>query len=234
MAVMLITHDMGVIAGRTDRVVVMYAGKIAEEADTAELFFDRMRHPYSEALLASVPKTRPGARRAPPEHSRAAARTSRRPSRIAGSPRAASYATDRCRAEEPPARMSVGTGAAVHRFACFHPVDSRGRPRCHGDANASEDRTVWPVAAQRGRPRAARASCRGPIWSRSSRSWPAACFAGTGWARCTPCRTCRSPSAGRDVRARGRVRLRQDDDRTDDGRPRAADAGLGPASRARI
>ena len=55
MAVMLITHDMGVIAGRTDRVLVMYAGKIAEEAATDELF-SRMRHPYSEALLASVPK----------------------------------------------------------------------------------------------------------------------------------------------------------------------------------
>ena len=55
MAVMLITHDMGVIAGRTDRVVVMYAGKVAEEATTDELF-RRMRHPYSEALLASVPK----------------------------------------------------------------------------------------------------------------------------------------------------------------------------------
>ncbi len=55
MAVVLITHDMGVIAGRTDRVVVMYAGKVAEEAETGELF-DRIRHPYSEALLASVPK----------------------------------------------------------------------------------------------------------------------------------------------------------------------------------
>ena len=55
MAVVLITHDMGVIAGRTDRVVVMYAGKVAEEAETAELF-GRIRHPYSQALLASVPK----------------------------------------------------------------------------------------------------------------------------------------------------------------------------------
>ncbi len=55
MAVVLITHDMGVIAGRTDRVVVMYAGKVAEEAETGELF-GRIRHPYSQALLASVPK----------------------------------------------------------------------------------------------------------------------------------------------------------------------------------
>jgi oligopeptide/dipeptide ABC transporter ATP-binding protein len=55
MAVILITHAMGVIAGRTDRVVVMYAGKVAEEAETGELF-GRIRHPYSQALLASVPK----------------------------------------------------------------------------------------------------------------------------------------------------------------------------------
>jgi peptide/nickel transport system ATP-binding protein len=54
MAMLLITHDMGVIAGRTDRVVVMYAGKKAEEAPTPELF-SSMRHPYTQALLASMP-----------------------------------------------------------------------------------------------------------------------------------------------------------------------------------
>ena len=55
MAVLLITHDMGVIAGRTDRVMVMYAGKIVEGASTRTLFSE-MRHPYSEALLDSIPK----------------------------------------------------------------------------------------------------------------------------------------------------------------------------------
>jgi len=55
MAVVLITHDMGVIAGRSDRVLVMYAGRIVEEATTPEMF-TAMRHRYSEALLASVPK----------------------------------------------------------------------------------------------------------------------------------------------------------------------------------
>jgi len=54
MAVLLITHDMGVIAGRTDRVMVMYAGKIVESAPTRSLFSE-MRHPYSEALLDSIP-----------------------------------------------------------------------------------------------------------------------------------------------------------------------------------
>ena len=55
MSVVLITHDMGVIAERADRVLVMYAGRIAEAATTTEVF-TRMRHPYSEALLASVAK----------------------------------------------------------------------------------------------------------------------------------------------------------------------------------
>jgi peptide/nickel transport system ATP-binding protein len=55
MSIILITHDMGVIAERADRVLVMYAGQIAEGATTTEVF-TRMRHPYSEALLASVAK----------------------------------------------------------------------------------------------------------------------------------------------------------------------------------
>ncbi len=54
MAMLLITHDMGVIAGRADRVLVMYAGKIVEEADTERLFLDT-HHPYAEALLSSIP-----------------------------------------------------------------------------------------------------------------------------------------------------------------------------------
>jgi oligopeptide/dipeptide ABC transporter ATP-binding protein len=55
MAVLLITHDMGVIAGRTDRVLVMYAGRIVEQTDTRSLFA-RMRHPYTRGLLESIPR----------------------------------------------------------------------------------------------------------------------------------------------------------------------------------
>jgi oligopeptide transport system ATP-binding protein len=54
MAVVLITHDLGVIAGACDRVLVMYAGQIVEAADTGALFA-RPRHPYTEALLAAMP-----------------------------------------------------------------------------------------------------------------------------------------------------------------------------------
>jgi oligopeptide/dipeptide ABC transporter ATP-binding protein len=54
-AVMIITHDLGVVAGMTDRVVVMYAGKVVETAPTSELFANP-RHPYTLGLLASVPR----------------------------------------------------------------------------------------------------------------------------------------------------------------------------------
>jgi peptide/nickel transport system ATP-binding protein len=120
MGVVLITHDMGVIAGRTDRVVVMYAGKIAEEATTAVLF-EQMRHPYAEALLASVPKidqdpeesllSIPGL---PPDLSKTITNC-----RFA--PRCR-YATEKCREEDPPLE-SANDADATHRFACFHPVD---------------------------------------------------------------------------------------------------------------
>jgi peptide/nickel transport system ATP-binding protein len=118
MAVVLITHDMGVIAGRTDRVVVMYAGKIVEEASTLEMFTD-MRHRYSEALLASVPKVDQDASvplrsiaglppdlSKPMHHCRFAPRCR--------------FAHDDCWASEPPLQR-VGS-SPTHLAACYHPV----------------------------------------------------------------------------------------------------------------
>jgi oligopeptide/dipeptide ABC transporter ATP-binding protein len=55
MAVLLITHDLGIVAGRADRVAVMYAGQIVEEAPTDRLFA-RPAHPYTQGLFASVPR----------------------------------------------------------------------------------------------------------------------------------------------------------------------------------
>jgi oligopeptide/dipeptide ABC transporter ATP-binding protein len=55
MAVLLITHDLGIVAGRADRVAVMYAGQIVEEAPTSRLFA-RPSHPYTQGLFASVPR----------------------------------------------------------------------------------------------------------------------------------------------------------------------------------
>ncbi len=115
MAVLLITHDMGVIAGRTDRVMVMYAGRIAEGAGTVELFTS-MRHPYSEALLESIPKIDqdstqklyniPGI---PPDLSKTIMNCRFEPR--------CQYSTQRCREEDP-----ALTGSPEHVFACFNPV----------------------------------------------------------------------------------------------------------------
>lgn len=55
MAIIMVSHDLGVVAGRTDRVAVMYAGRVVEIARTTDLF-ERTRHRYSEALLAAMPK----------------------------------------------------------------------------------------------------------------------------------------------------------------------------------
>jgi len=55
MSVMLITHDMGVVAERAQRVVVMYAGKVVEEASVEALFADP-RHPYTQGLIRSIPR----------------------------------------------------------------------------------------------------------------------------------------------------------------------------------
>jgi oligopeptide/dipeptide ABC transporter ATP-binding protein len=116
MAVVLITHDMGVIAGHADRTMVMYAGKVIESASTERLFED-VHHPYTEALLASIPqldqdKTQrlyaiPGL---PPDLSRPL-------SACRFAPRC-QYATEICRAEEP----HLGGDDAGHPYACFHPV----------------------------------------------------------------------------------------------------------------
>jgi len=121
MSVILVTHDLGVIAGRADRVAVMYAGKIVETTATATLFANP-RHPYTEALFQALPdkaaETRerlysiPGA---PPDliHPPKACRFAPR----------CRYAQDHCREEEP--RLLGET--VGHTFACFYPVGETER-----------------------------------------------------------------------------------------------------------
>ncbi|MEI6709791.1 MAG: ABC transporter ATP-binding protein [Actinomycetota bacterium] len=131
MAVLLITHDMGVIAGRTDRVVVMYAGKKAESAITKDIFAE-MRHPYTQALMNAVPKLEDVSYRLhsisglPPDLSQ----------EIVGcrfAPRCA-FATDKCRSSEPEIE-----GQAEHEFACFHPVKGVGKDDKVRVKNAQHD-----------------------------------------------------------------------------------------------
>jgi peptide/nickel transport system ATP-binding protein len=115
MAVLLITHDLGVIAGRADRVAVMYAGKLVEEAPTEELY-RHMHHRYTEALMDSIPK--PGQDRAKPLYSIPGLPPDLvdPPAGCRFAPRCR-FATSECHAFEP---QLDGTG--THRYACFHPA----------------------------------------------------------------------------------------------------------------
>jgi oligopeptide transport system ATP-binding protein len=115
MALVLISHDLGVIAGLADRILVMYAGRIVENAAAAELL-RRPRHPYTAELLKCVPSlTGPRLARMP-----TLAGQPPQPGEVlqacAFAPRC-SRAVDRCRVERPPL-----AGAANAYVACHFPL----------------------------------------------------------------------------------------------------------------
>jgi oligopeptide/dipeptide ABC transporter ATP-binding protein len=112
MAVLLITHDLGIVAGRADRVAVMYAGRLVEEATTAELFA-RPSHPYTKGLLASVPRITGAVTRLQPIAGTVPAPTAW-PAGCRFHPRCPA-ALPRCAADDPPA-LAVGDG---HRMRCW-------------------------------------------------------------------------------------------------------------------
>ncbi len=120
MGMILVTHDLGVVAGRTHDIAVMYAGKIVEKAPTATLFAN-MRMPYTEALLQSIPKLEN------PSHTKLRAIGGRPPDLIDPpkgcnfSPRCP-YAQERCREEEPPLQAADEAG---HSYACWFPVGTK-------------------------------------------------------------------------------------------------------------
>jgi oligopeptide/dipeptide ABC transporter ATP-binding protein len=114
----LITHNLGIVAGHCDRVVVMYAGRVMETATVLDLF-DHPSHPYTVGLLRCVP-------RLAATRSRAFAAIPGLPPQVTqlrqGCPFAprCQRATDRCRAETPPLEEI----APAHSIACWNPVDS--------------------------------------------------------------------------------------------------------------
>jgi peptide/nickel transport system ATP-binding protein len=116
LAVILVTHDLGVIAGRADRIAVMYAGKVMESTSTARLFANP-RHPYTEALFGALPEKAadqterlysipgmPPDLTNPPTGCRFAARCR--------------YVQDRCKQTEPP----LEGDSWEHVFRCYFPV----------------------------------------------------------------------------------------------------------------
>ena len=117
MAMILITHDLGVVAGRTDEVAVMYAGRVVERAPTAALFA-RMRMPYTEALLAAIPKLDS------PPHTPLPAIAGRPPDPTRPLPGCSfaprcKYADGQCHESKPPLADPASVGAL---YACWHPL----------------------------------------------------------------------------------------------------------------
>ena len=133
MAVILITHDLGIVAGAVDRVLVMYAGEVVETAPTPELFA-RPLHPYTEGLLASVPRldaADAGPRRRLHSIPGQVPAATAWPSGCRFHPRCP-YAWDRCAAETPPL-LDAGTGdPASHRVRCWLLAEPARRTRGRG------------------------------------------------------------------------------------------------------
>jgi len=119
MAMILVTHDLGVVANRADEIAVMYAGQVVEKAPAAGLFA-AVRMPYTEALLNSIPRL------TDPSHTRLRAIGGRPPDLIHPpkgcrfSPRCP-YAQDKCREEMPPLLPAETPG---HEYRCWFPVGS--------------------------------------------------------------------------------------------------------------
>ena len=139
MAILLITHDMGVVAGHTDRVLVMYAGREAEVGPTSALF-NHPRHRYTEALLGSVIRMgspwRTGLNSIPGRPPDLTAPLEACPF----APRCVA-ADERCRTYRPEA-----SGSGEHRYFCHHPGDhtALADEPAHPDEPAQPDDPAQP------------------------------------------------------------------------------------------
>jgi peptide/nickel transport system ATP-binding protein len=137
MAMVLITHDLGVLARRASHILVMYGGQVVEAGVTEALFRDT-RHPYTASLLASTPRLEQAS------HTRLAAIPGRPVDVIDPKPGCrfaprCRHAQPRCLVEDPELIAGPKPG---HRFRCFYPV---GTPE--GDAALEENLTKGQSAA---------------------------------------------------------------------------------------
>jgi peptide/nickel transport system ATP-binding protein len=117
MAMILISHDLGVVAGRTDATAVMYAGRIVERAPT-KVLFNHMRMPYTRALMDAIPRMEN------PPHTELKTIGGQPPDLVNPPPGCTfaprcSQASPRCREEEPALQNG---NAHNHWFACWHPL----------------------------------------------------------------------------------------------------------------
>ena len=119
MSMVLVTHDLGVVAGHTDRVVVMYAGEVVESAKTTDLFAN-MRMPYTEALFKSIPTLdTPTGTRLPTIEGRVPDPTQENPGCSFAS--RCTYVQEKCRTEHPP----LTSDGNDHHYRCWFPIQVR-------------------------------------------------------------------------------------------------------------
>jgi peptide/nickel transport system ATP-binding protein len=126
-ALMLITHDLGVVSEMTDRIAVMYAGRIVETGRT-EAVFQRMAHPYARGLFAASPHGAALVRQSSGGRQRLQAIPGvvpdplARPAHCTFADRCA-FVQDDCRQTIPPLDMLGENNGITHRAACFHPCE---------------------------------------------------------------------------------------------------------------
>jgi peptide/nickel transport system ATP-binding protein len=114
MAIMLITHDLGVVAEMATDVVVMYLGRVVEQAPVDEIFH-APKHPYTQALLRSIPRMRSRSRERLTPIAGAVPHPYDRPTGCSFHPRCPQFMAGRCDRDEPALRP-IGVGHAV---SCF-------------------------------------------------------------------------------------------------------------------
>jgi len=115
-AIVLITHDLGIVAETCQRVVVMYAGRKVEEAPIAHLFA-RPAHPYTRGLIASIARGKAGARARRLNEIPGMVPSLQEPIRGCAFAERCAFAVERCRSESP--RLTEVAGETGHRAACL-------------------------------------------------------------------------------------------------------------------
>jgi oligopeptide/dipeptide ABC transporter ATP-binding protein len=143
MTMVLVTHDLGVVATRTDHIVVMYAGQIVESAPTRSLFTD-VKMPYTRALLDALPKLDQ------PSHTRLRAIPGHPPN-LASPPAGCRFAArcpaaqDKCRTSPPP--LVASANDADHLFRCWFPVGTPEYEAARAETEARADKKNLELVA---------------------------------------------------------------------------------------
>ncbi len=167
MALMLISHDLGLAGAYADEVIVMYAGRIVEQAPAAELA-GHVRMPYTQALFEAIPRLERPAHSPLPVIGGRPPDPATLPPGCAFEPRCRQAADD-CRAAAPP----LAEHEPGHRWACWHPVE--GAPECPITGARSCRSKTWctssaPTSAPCTPSPASRSTCgRGRRWASSAR-----------------------------------------------------------------